>query len=217
MITVPEVVEEIVRRSPFLEEGLAGGIINLSSLARQIQPEIQEKLYKDIKPGAIIMALKRLALKLDKNKTNLSSIFSKLSDLTVRSNIVYYTFENSPNINIKQEQLLKVAAGEKGTFLTLSQGVFETAIFASNNLTKEIESIFVGEKLRFKLSGLSSITIILPKEAVEVPGVYYTILKNLAWEGINFVEVISSYTELTIFMDNSNINRAFAALKKLSS
>ena len=64
---------------------------------------------------------------------------------------------------------------------------------------------------------LSAITIILPKEAVFVPGVYYSVLKALAWEGINFVEVVSSYTELTIILQNSNVDRAFSVLKNLSS
>ncbi len=64
MITVPEVVEEMVKESPFLEEALEADLINLSSLARQMQKEIQKKLYKDIQIGAIVMALKRLLPKL---------------------------------------------------------------------------------------------------------------------------------------------------------
>lgn len=40
------VVEEIIKKSPFLEEALAEGIINLSSLSRQIKPEIDEQLHK---------------------------------------------------------------------------------------------------------------------------------------------------------------------------
>ena len=217
MITVPEIAEEIIRKSPFLEEALSSGIINLSSLARIIQPQIQEKLYKEIKLGAIVMALKRISSKLSKSEVSLKQLLEKINDLTVRSNIVYYTFENSSSIISQQQELLRVLAEEKGAFLTFTDGVFETAIFASSSLEGKIDEIFKGEKLRFKKSGLSSITIILPLDAVEVPGVYYSILKILAWEGINFVEVVSSYTELTIFMDNSNVNRAFSALKGLNS
>ena len=67
------------------------------------------------------------------------------------------------------------------------------------------------------MKDLSAITLILPKEAVFVPGVYYSVLKALAWEGINFVEVVSSYTELTIILQNSNVDRAFSVLKNLSN
>jgi len=58
MTTISESVNEIVSRKPFLEETLATGLINLSSLAREIQPEVCEKLNKDVKHGAIVMALK---------------------------------------------------------------------------------------------------------------------------------------------------------------
>ena len=61
------IVEEIIKKSPFLEEALAEGIINLSSLSRQIKPEIDEELHKDVQIGAIVMALKRLSPKFDPN------------------------------------------------------------------------------------------------------------------------------------------------------
>ena len=54
MITIAEIAEEIIRKSPFLEEALADGLINVSSLARMIKPDIEKKLQKPIKEGAII-------------------------------------------------------------------------------------------------------------------------------------------------------------------
>ena len=53
MITIPEIVEKIVRNSTFLEEGLNKKIINLSALSRIIKPEIEKELYKKVKNGAI--------------------------------------------------------------------------------------------------------------------------------------------------------------------
>ena len=47
---------------------------------------------------------------------------------------------------------------------------------------------------------------------METPGVYYSILKQLAWEGINLVEVSSTYTELTLILHEKDINRAFSII-----
>lgn len=217
MITVPEVVEEIVKKSPFLEEGLSREIINLSSLSREIQPKIQKKLLKDIKLGAIIMALKRLSqtIKL-KNSGELSQILKNISDITVRSNVLEFAFDNSGSLMEKQRKLLEKISLEKNTFFTTSAGVYETSLFVSKNLENDVKNNFKDERLRYEMKDLSAITLILPKEAVFVPGVYYCVLKALAWEGINFVEVVSSYTELTIILQNSNVDRAFSVLKKLS-
>ncbi len=217
MITVPEVVEQIVKESPFLEEGLSKRIINLSSLAREIQSEIAEKLLKDIRIGAIVMALKRLSKQIKhKNSGELSEILKNISDITVRSNILEFAFENSSTLLEKQRRLLDVIYTEKNTFFTTSTGVYETSLFVSRNLEPQVKKTFQDEKLRYGMDDLSAITLILPKEAVFVPGVYYSVLKALAWEGINFIEVVSSYTELTIILQNSNVDRAFSILKKLS-
>src|SRR3990172_1333204 len=97
------IVEDIIKKSPFLEEALAEGIINLSSLSRQIKAEIDEQLHKDVQIGAIVMALKRLSPKFDPNlKLRVKRVISKLGDITVRSKITYYTFENSETIIEKQ-------------------------------------------------------------------------------------------------------------------
>jgi len=48
MIAIPEVVEKIVVDSPLLEEGLSAGIINLSTLARKIRPQVESKLVKTV-------------------------------------------------------------------------------------------------------------------------------------------------------------------------
>ena len=45
MKTIPEVVEKIILEKPFLHEALAEGLVNVSSLARKIQPEIITKTY----------------------------------------------------------------------------------------------------------------------------------------------------------------------------
>ncbi|MDD2822475.1 MAG: aspartate kinase [Candidatus Daviesbacteria bacterium] len=216
MITVPEVVEELVKQKPLLEEGLASDIINLSSLAREFQPFIQKKLYKDIQTGAIVMALKRLSLKLKKQQNKISSLLINIGDITVRSNLVEFTYTNSPTLALKQSILLQDVDQEKSAFLTLTRGVYETTVIISSSLEKEVERVFQGEHLKSKFDNLSAITLILPESALNQSGVYYTILKKLAWEDINFIEGISSMTELTIILKSSLVDKAFSTLKNLS-
>jgi hypothetical protein len=224
MFTIAQVVEEILMKKPFLEEGLSRGLINLSALARELQPQIEKRLYertlllrnKDIQIGAIVMALKRIEAKsANKSESNqLQEVVSNLGDMTVRSNIVEYTFENSSTLAEKQTRLMHQASLLPNSFLTVTDGVFETTFFASANLKSSIEEQMAGEKIKNQADNLSSITIIIPASATDIPGVYYAILKKLAWNGINFVEVVSSFTELTIFMRSEDIDHAFSTLKK---
>ena len=65
MKTISSVVENYIKTKPFLLSALSQGIINLTSLARNISEELENELGKDIKQGAVIMALKRLSEDLD--------------------------------------------------------------------------------------------------------------------------------------------------------
>lgn len=165
MITVSQLVEKTIINSPFLEEALSRGLINYSSLARQLKPEFEKILYKDLQTGSIVMALKRYSKKLKSgNSVKLNNVLREISDFTVRSNIVSFTFENSPNLVEKQQKIMEKSSRLTNSFLTITDGVFETAFFASANLESYFDQIFIGEKLKKKQIRLSSITIILPKE-----------------------------------------------------
>ena len=211
------IVEEIIKKSPFLEEALAEGIINLSSLSRQIKPEIDEITGKDVQIGAIVMALKRLSPKFDPNlKIKVKKVINKLGDITVRSKITYYTFNNSETIVEKQANLLKKLQGKKDIFFAFSQGVYETTIILSDSEHEGFDDIFKDETLIQKTQGLSSLTIKLPSENADVSGIYYFILKKIAWEGINILDIISTMHEFTIIVDDDSIDRAFTILENLN-
>lgn len=213
MITIPEVVEQIIRQTPFLEEGLTQGIINYSALARLIKPHIEEQLVKDVQTGAIMMALRRMAKK-KLRKSDIKKLFEKNVEMIVRSNLVEYTFSNSQVLVHKIEELLGQIKNQNRYFFTITQGVFETDVIVSDEIVSKIQKIFGGENLINKLNNLSCITIRLPEENVVIPGVYYFILKALVWEGINITEIVSTYREFSIILTDSEVDKAFSILKK---
>lgn len=214
MITVPSVVSDIVRRTPHLEEGIARGIINLSSLARELQKEVEEKTMKEVKPESIMMALKRLQPNL-KTDSNLSQIFHANPELIVRSNLFEMTIENTASFIKKQRELLKYASQNHAQFTTITHGVFETTIIASNEACGIITKLYANEKIISEFYDLSSITVKFPVDIIDTPGVYYAILKTLAWDNIPLTEVVSTYSEFTIVLQEAYVDRAFSLIKKL--
>lgn len=215
MISIKDALEEVIQDYPFIEEGLSKGIINYSAYAREIKPQIEKRLYKTVKEGAIVMALKRISEHLAKKRVKRSDI--NLTDLTVRSNISEYTFLNSETLPGRTSELFNEIMSKKDVLCALSEGVRETTFIISSELTNDMEKIFDKETLVAKFHNLSSVTIRLPEEVVYIPGVYYQILKRLAWENINIVEILSTYTELTIIFEEKNVEKAFSALKNLSN
>jgi len=213
MITIPEVVESIIKQSPLLSEGLSQGLINTSALARKIKKEVENRSRKLVTEGAIIMAIQRLSSQLASSAPSFAS-FQNTPDMIVRSNLFEYTVKNSPTLIAKQKILLDEISHENKYFVTITNGVFETTIIASSALRERIKEIFKKEEKFGEIPALSSITIRLTPEIVNTPGSYVQILKFLAWEGINIIEVVSTYLELTIILSEQDIDRAFSILKK---
>lgn len=216
MITVPQLVESIIKTSPILSESIEDGLVNYSSLARTLQPEIEERLFKKVTIGSIVMALKRLKIEHSSSNNQLKEALGKITDLSMRSNLVSLTFTNSPTLFENQSKLLGVAAKISNSFLTITHGIYETSIFISKNLLEETLEIFEKETLKLKVENLSSITLILPKEAIDTPGIHYSVFKKLYSNGVNVFETVTSFTELTIFLKPEDIEKAFAVLKQLA-
>ncbi len=213
MISTSQVIEDLVKQAPFLEAAIADDLVNYSSLARYFKPEIEKRLFKDIKEGAIIMALKRVSSRLKVTLPKSEEILKNFGDITIRSNLVDYTFLNSSTLGDAQNKILEKTAGRKDVFITISNGVSQVTLIASEAIKNDVKEIFKAETAVCSLNGLSSLTIRIPTEATETPGVLYSILKVLAWEGINLIETISTYTELTLVLETKDIERAFSLLK----
>jgi len=49
MKTISAVVENYIKKKPFLQSALGQGIINLTSLSRIVKPEIEAELGKDVR------------------------------------------------------------------------------------------------------------------------------------------------------------------------
>lgn len=215
MKTIAQIAEALVKEKPFLVESLTDGLINLSSLARRMQPEIEATLKKEVQAGAIVMALKRLVPSLQVTQDmKLKKMLSSIGDLIVRSNLSDYSFKNSDTLMACQIELMNIIGSDNEIFYTIVQGVHETNIVASSTLQEDINRIFTNEKSIIKQENLSSITLKLPLGNVMQPGLYYFILKELAWEGINIVEIISTSHEFTLLVNDEDIDKAFLVIKK---
>ena len=216
MKTIASVVEHYIKTKPYLSTAMSQGIINLTSLARQIQPEIEETLQKPARSGAIVMALKRISDNLEFLSTHkIVKVLKGIGDITVRSNLVDYSFKISDSLLNAQAQFLAEVNDNPNVFYTSSRGVTESNIIVSSNAAAQLERCFEQEKLIEKTEELSSISIKLPTENVTIPGIYYFIFQRLSWEGVNIFEVISTSNEFTILVGEDQVNVAFKAIKEL--
>ena len=216
MITVPEATKKIVERSRYLTEAMSKGIINYSSLARYIKQELEQMLLKPVSEASIIMALRRLEQELQPKWQPLK-IFQNPPDMIVRSNLFEITVANSDTLTASYQKLFTKHKENKTSFFTMTEGLIETTFIASIDLKFAFDEILKDQTIVATLEKLSAISIRLPEESITTSGVYYFFLKSLAWEGINIIEVVSTYLEFTIVLEEKLVHQAFPILQSLFS
>lgn len=212
MTTVPDATQIIIERSRYLSEALSKKLINISSLAEYIKPELEEMLMKDVSTGSIIMAITRLQTKL-KPKYKQIDLFKKQPEMLVRSGLSLVNIQRTKESEEAIRELFIKRV--KGTFFSITIGASEINIAVSSSHVSFIESKISKNLIMSIIPNVSLITIFLPAEAIETAGVYYFFLKSIAWEGINILGNASTTTELTLFFSDRDVHRAFEVLSSL--
>jgi hypothetical protein len=218
MRTIASCVEEILVAQPFLEEALSRNIINYSALAEELQRPIGAMLRKEVKSGAIMMALRRYNPPKDLGSSlKLKRVLQNLGDITVRSNLTDFTYKNSNTLIDSHSKILEEIRDKSNIFYGFTRGIHESNLIISSSEKTIVTQSFKEENLIGVQANLSAIGILLPKENSKITGLYYQIFKRLAWEGIALYEVISTTNEFTILVEDYLVDKAFSVIKRLKS
>lgn len=216
MMSIATKVEQIVTESPFLTEGMALGLINLSELARQLKPQLESDLWKPVGQAAVVMALRRIGERLPP-PGQAAEIAPQCGELTTRSDLVITTFRMSDASNECQRRLLALADPFAGMFVTVTRGVHEVLVVCSAPLLPQLDEAFAGERMLTRIGKLTALTLRLNPDAHHTPGVYNAVLKKLALNKVSVVNMMCTFTELTIFLEQSHTAPAFSVLSKIVS
>jgi hypothetical protein len=218
MKTVSNCVEDILITQPYLEEALSRNIINFSALALELVEPVSKMLKKDVKPGAIMMALRRYNPPVTLgNSIKMKRVIQNLGDITVRSNLTDFTLKNSTTLIDNHSKILECINTEDKLFYAFTRGIHESNIVVSSSLNDFINTHFVNETFIAVQENLSAISINLPQDNSKIAGLYYHFFKRLAWEGIVLYEVLSTTNEFTILVEDEFVDKAFTAIKRVKS
>lgn len=213
MITVPQAVEKIILRSRYLSEAMSKDLINASSLARYMKPEVESLTFKKVTLGSIIVATKRLQKTFSSGYKPIT-IFEEAPDLIVRSNLTLIYVKNSNNL-LQELSTIETAGLSFQKKALFTYGRVETIILTNKINHDNVQNILKGEEIIETFLNVSSVTIHLPKDSVRTPGIFYFFIKSLAWEGVNIIDVLSTHSELTLIFNSEDINTAFGLLQSL--
>ena len=216
MKTISSCVNKILVSRPYLEEALSRDIINYSALAKDLNLIVSEMLRKPVKNGAITMALRRYKPPVDfESEYFIKNVLKNLGDITVRSNLSDFTFQNSDTLINSHSKVLNKISSNHQIFYAFTRGIFESNIIISTSEKNNVTEVFKDEKLIGLKDSLSSITLNLPKGNSKIVGLYYQIFKRLAWDNITLYEINSTTNEFTILVEEHLVDKAFSIIKGL--
>lgn len=213
MYKIQDALTILIGRRPHVGELLNEGLVNIMELARVLRPELEEECLKEMTVESVAMAIRRLPR--TKDTKSLARIFKRAPNITLRSDLVEYTFANSATLIPKKAKLLQRIGQGYDSFFAITQGVYETSCVLSHTSVKDLQELTQGEKVVGTVVDLTAVTIRLPPENVETPGVYYHILRALYHGGVNVIDVVSTNMELTIMVETKDSDIAFGIVKKL--
>lgn len=212
MITISEAVKINLSKKPYLEDLVADNLVNIMSLARYIRSDVEKECMKEVTDETIAMAIRRLPKKTDSSSTK--QIFRETPDILVRSHLCEFTVKKEGS-GSSIEKIIKALSLSKEHFFTVTQGVFEDTIIVSDAYESLVRNVLQLQHILAFFDKLAAITVRLPPENVDMPGVYYHILKSLAQNNINVMEVVSTYRECTIIVREKDVEEGFRSVKTM--
>ncbi len=216
MKSLSKLIEDSIENTPFLKEHLSEGLINTSALARRLQPKLEEELGKSLKISTIVMAISRLPISKEESiAIRLIDTINAIGDVVVRSSLIKYNFRNYSGLSKNQSSFIERTETFNDSFYTVSRGINETTLIINAQLKDILEANLDSSHLLSKTENLSAITLKLPVNNTEIEGIYYFILKKLAWQSISLEEVISTTNEFTVVVKSNLISKAFQVLANL--
>ena len=215
MVTISHLVKKIIRENAFLVEAMGKELISHGSLAENIKSEIEKELGKKVKESAIVMALRRYEEEL-KNFDKSIKKFDFNGDMIMRTNIMEVDIAKSQSLLSKIKNLYGMIDFEKADTLNIVLGNNEISIITNEKYKEKLFDFLKGEKILNKESNLVALTMVFAsRDFINTPGVIFTVVRKLAWEGINIYEIVSTMSELTFILNKNDSMKAYNLLQEL--
>lgn len=200
-----DLVKKHVLYNSFLIDFLKRDLINITSLARELFPEIKKENPKT-SIESISIAIKRLNLEnYNLISENLEKAIKK-TQISLKDEVILFCLEKNSNIpNIKD------FSSDELFFMNQTSNEITIIIDKKNSNLIQKEHIL-------KLNNLSAIS--LKSEYRNVKGYVNTFLNKISNEGINIIDMISTHSQFTFITKEKDALKVFEIcqnIKKVNS
>ena len=209
-MNITKLTENYILEHPSIKDCLKNGLVNYSSLSRQIASDLKLDIKKNF--DAILIACRRLKIKLKKEETFENKILKilKESKIEIKNKVIAVVlekdifFENLINLEKeikKQKEIFRVI-----------EGISAITIITTEDFIDLIKKYFKN-KIILENKNLAEITIKSPKEIETTPGTYAYLCSLFGENNINIVETLSCYTDTIFLIKEDDVGKVISLFR----
>lgn len=210
MPNITKLTESYILEHPSIKDCLKNGLVNYSSLSRQIASELNLSLKDNF--DAILIACRRLKRKLKKGNIFEDRILKilKESKIEIKNKIIAVVLEKDTYFN-NITDLAKEIKKKKEIFGVI-EGASGITVITTEDFLDLIKRYFKN-KIILENMNLAQITIKSPKEIETTPGTYAYVCSLLGENNINIVETLSCWTDSIFLVKEQDVGKAINLLR----
>ncbi len=209
-MSITKQVENYIAEHPSIKDCLRKGLINYSSLTRQICTELN--LAEEENFDAILIACRRYRNKISKDNTHEKQILKILKDskLEVKNKIIVALIEK--DIYYGHLMQLHKQIKDKAEAFHIIEGSSTITLITSGEFKKDINKLFKNKIIKIT-ENLIEVTMKSSDDMEKTPGVIAYLSTLLAEKGINIIETMSTWTDTLFVIKEKDIAKAIEALR----
>ncbi len=219
MISINDALVEILSQDMETKACFLNETLNLSQYAKSIEHKLDKILWKKSKLPSVVVALYRLQenCKINQETLNIIQPYAKpdffISHISTFTNLVEFTLEKNDKTNKNLLKWIQSQHVSYQSFLSYTIGQSEITVIASVDLYDQLQAKKIFEETLYTTHNLAAVTIRFGLNVLEIPNVTFEIIKLLAVQNINIVEIVSTSRELTIIVYGQDISKLTSTLQ----
>ncbi len=210
MANITKLTENYIREHPSIKDCLKNGIVNYSSLSRQIAAKLNLNLRNNF--DAILIACRRYERKLKSEIVSENKILKilKESKIEVKNKIIAVVVDKDvffgTLLNLEKE------IKKRKEIFRIIEGISAITIITTEEFLDNINKYFKN-KIILENRNLAEITIKSPKEIETTPGAYAYLCSLFGENNINIVETLSCWTDTIFLVDEEDAGKVINLLR----
>ena len=209
-MSITKLTEHYIAEHPSVNDCLKKGLINYSSLTRNICKDLNLDLNKNF--DAVLIACRRYYRKVSKEPVLEDKIINILkgSKLEVKTKIVVVLVEK--NIYYGNLIELQKEVKKKSELFHIIEGSNTTTIITAHEFLGVVKKLFKNKIIKIS-EGLAEVILKSSEDMENTPGVVAHLSTLLAENGINIIETMSTWTDTLFVIAEKDIARVMGLLR----